>query len=711
MHSSKYKKVVPIILVAFLFLQNLNGTLSLAAASDSGEMRDMTAAEIVGDMRAGWNLGNTLDAHGDYKDQSSYQMVAYYMDGTNYSWNMTDPMIFSWTGSSSLLTATLDWDMVDLKSADSSKTNSLGFQIWNFSGNVAPGEVLKVDVKKAEFVGGDKTYPFPKLLGSHEVTMDGKVGSFGITSFDNDLTKTSQLKKGTFSLTVEITSESKISKEAYFETLWGNPLTTKAMIDDIKGAGFNAVRIPVTWYCHMDRNGKIDGAWMDRVEEVVNYILDNGMYCILNVHHDTAGVNEHGAGWLKAATSDPSALDRFSLLWTQIAERFQLYGDHLLYEGFNEILIQDSKGADIWGNPGEKALLAVNELNQLFVDTVRATGGNNAIRHLVVNTYAASSDQSIIDGFELPEDTIENHLIAEVHIYAPHDFGWYDITWATPRDTWGTMSDKTNLNTIFDSLDQRFTSQGIPVIIGEFGTCNKNNTPERVEHAGYYVSSALERGIVCFWWDNGGVFEVSGEDGIYKEFGLYNRRELKWEYSEIAEALVDAADGSKIQIFRLTISKVPNHAYSGKEIKPSVTVTDGTEKLSAGTDYTLSYSDNITTGKATISIAGTGEYAGTANIDFYIVPKQVAIKSITGTKPSPCIINWNGITGADGYQVSYSTSKTGTYKNAGFTKNLSMKLSWCKKGVTYYFKVRAYVMIESKNVYGQFSPFKSCKIK
>ncbi len=162
------------------------------------------------------------------------------------------------------------------------------------------------------------------------------------------------------------------------ETSWQNPAATKEKIDAVKATGINAVRVPVTWYNHMDSSYKIDEEWMDRVEEVVNYVLDNDMYCIINVHHDT-GEN----GWLKASeTNLEENKKKFAAIWEQICERFGGYGNKLLFEGFNEILNENNN----WVNPNKESLNVVNELNQLFVDTVRTTGVNNAERYLILST-------------------------------------------------------------------------------------------------------------------------------------------------------------------------------------------------------------------------------------------------------------------------------------------------------------------------------------
>ena len=199
-----------------------------------------------------------------------------------------------------------------------------------------------------------------------------------------------------------------------FETSWRQPVTTRQMIHAFKERGFNCIRIPVTWSKHLDNDDNIDPAWLRRVGQIVNYVIDEGMYCILNVHHDT-GVH----GWL-CTDSDryPEISKRFKKLWQQIAERFEPYGERLLFEGFNEMLDKDGH----WDSTTPANYEIFNTLAQDFVDVVRSTGGNNEWRNLIVTTYSANGGKTTLSAYRLPQDRHDHHLIGEVHFYDPPEF-------------------------------------------------------------------------------------------------------------------------------------------------------------------------------------------------------------------------------------------------------------------------------------------------
>lgn len=306
-------------------------------------------------------------------------------------------------------------------------------------------------------------------------------------------------------------------KPENYETAWGNPAASRELIAAVKAAGFNAVRVPVTWAEHIDEKGSINAEWLDRVQEVVDYVISQDLYCILNVHHD-AGSD----GWLEAsADCFGKSSGKFAGLWNNIAVRFREYGDKLIFEGFNEIL--DSQNS--WSDARESdAYKAVNDFNQLFVDTVRATGGNNAERNLMVQVYSGSCSEMALAGFVLPSDSTLGHLMIQVHNYDPQGFTSSGATWTTMTDKWGSDAEKQYFDRMFDRLESFAKEQGAPLVIGEFGAEYKGNEPSRELYAEYFVTGAADRGIKCFWWDTG-------------EMALFDRSSCTVKYPGIVKAL------------------------------------------------------------------------------------------------------------------------------------------------------------------------------
>ncbi len=301
------------------------------------------------------------------------------------------------------------------------------------------------------------------------------------------------------------------------ETGWGNPVTTKAMIDTVKAAGFNAVRIPVSWTDHITDDGTIDSAWMDRVQEVVDYSMDNDLYTIINVHHDDYT-------WLNPTYAEEAAVKaKLTKIWTQIAARFQDYGGKLLFEGMNEPRIVGSTYEWSGGTAEERDV--INHLHQAFVDTVRASGGNNPDRTLIVTTHAASVTSNAVEGLVVPQD---GNIIVSIHSYAPWKFCFADH----PNDKTFDDNGRAEIEKNMDYLYGTFVQNGIPVIIGEFGAENKGNSADRAAYYSYYISTAKARGIPCFIWDNGGK----------NSFGLLDRKNCTWYDQSILDGVMAAAN-------------------------------------------------------------------------------------------------------------------------------------------------------------------------
>ena len=321
------------------------------------------------------------------------------------------------------------------------------------------------------------------------------------------------------------------------ETCWGQPKTTRELIKMMKEAGFTAIRVPVTWYNHMDNDGAISGEWMVRVKEVVDYVIDEGLYCILNVHHDTGSDIDFNTGtqtgyhWLKADKDNyEQNILRYTALWAQIALTFKDYGEKLLFEGFNEMLDANScwnyptwsSSSDYNEESAKASYDAINNYNQLFVSTVRLTGGNNSERNLIINPYAAASGgewgnnkhpQEPLETLALPTDDTENHLIVEVHSY--------------PSIESGISSAKSGLDWTFNNLNEKIIKRlNVPLIVGEWGTSNVDNGSDYVERretmiafCDYFVKKAMEYDIATFYW-------MGLSDGQYRSQLVFNQPDL-----------------------------------------------------------------------------------------------------------------------------------------------------------------------------------------
>ncbi|MBE6049462.1 MAG: hypothetical protein E7214_02080 [Clostridium sp.] len=317
-------------------------------------------------------------------------------------------------------------------------------------------------------------------------------------------------------------SYSMYSDSSLFETYWKNPVTTKAMIDKIKAAGFKTIRVPVSWGEHMEGapNYKVAASWLKRVKEVVDYCIDDGLFVILNVHHDSS--------WCIPNTQNENNVKpKLEKLWTQIANYFKNYDSHLIFETLNEPRVIGSSTEWSGGLPSERAV--VNRYNQTALKAIRATGGNNKDRSVMMPTYGAAATQEAINDYVVPNDS---HVIVSLHAYSPYYFAMDTKSQYATR-YWGSDNDKRSLSNELDVWYNKFVARGIPVVIGEFGSTNKDNLDSRERHAKYYVSEAKKRKIACVWWDNNSA--NVGEEN----FGIFNRSALSWYFPTVKDALIN----------------------------------------------------------------------------------------------------------------------------------------------------------------------------
>ena len=333
------------------------------------------------------------------------------------------------------------------------------------------------------------------------------------------------------------------------ETCWGQKATKPELLRMMREAGFGAIRVPVTWYNHMDKDGNVDAQWMKRVREVVDYCIDQGLYCIINVHHDTGADSYDNNGklsgyhWIKADMdnyTDNKA--RYEYLWTQIAREFKDYDEHLLFESYNEMLdklsswcfASFSSKSKYDATIAKSAYDAVNSYAQSFVNAVRATGGNNARRNLVVNTYGSCCGSGTwnnhlkdpLTQLSLPTDPATGHLIVQVHAY--------------PNIESGIDSAKKEFFQMVATWQTTFLSKGIPMLLGEWGTSNVDKGPGNTDYdlrrnvmlqfADYVVSTCKRNGVATFYW-------MGLSDGAARSIPAFNQADL-------AETIVKACHGS-----------------------------------------------------------------------------------------------------------------------------------------------------------------------
>ena len=660
------------------------------------------------------------------------------------------------------------------------------------------------------------------------------------------------------------------------ETSWSNPKTTQALIDKAKSLGFNTVRVPVSWGKHVSGdNYTIDSAWLARGKEVVDYCYKNDMYVILNIHHDTkSSASASGAGYYPRSSAYSSSEKFVTSVWSQMAEYFKDYDYHLIFETLNEPRLIGT-GYEWWFNkwniPSEvkDAIDCINKLNQKAVDTIRDTGSNNRGRLIMCPGYDASIDGATVSGFKLPTDISgnKNRIAVSVHAYSPYNFAMNVGSGSTSTYT---SSIKSELRDLFSTLKSNFRDKGIPVVIGEFGSTDKNNTAERVKWATDYTALAKKNNIPCVLWDNNAfavyngssivlnseyhgyinrknntvtspakdviealmkpygkkadlncsssVTIVAGQsknigassstsgavltyksttpsictvdkngnvtafktgtgyvtvtasangynsvskdvkivvskkslnnglltlsetsyvyDGTYKkpaatvtfggkvlqegkDYTISYRNNLNVGVTTVIATGMGDYTGYTSKNFTITkramaggtVSVASSVSFTGSNITPSVTVKVAGRTLTSGTDYTVSYSNNKNVGKATVKITGKGNYSGSLNAKFDIVPAKQQIQKLE-TKYKGFYIDWAQKGSATGYDVEYSVNANmsgAVSKHLTANKPDTLTVNGLSGDKTYYVRVRSYTNVNGKVYYGAWSDVKSIK--
>ena len=369
------------------------------------------------------------------------------------------------------------------------------------------------------------------------------------------------------------------------ETAWSNPVVTQELISAVADAGFTSIRVPVSYLDKInDADGyTVDSAWLDRVEEVVQYCYQEGLYVIINMHGDGYYTVDHG--WLLCADDNQDEIcAKYEAVWKQIAERFSKYDEHLIFESMNE------EFNNTYSDPDPTAYANINKYNQIFVDTVRATGDKNTHRWLLVPGWNTDINYTVGDyGFEMPTDANctagESRMMLSVHYYTPWDYcGTEELTgylWGEyggnlikqyrfpkmARPNWG---DEAYMDDLFQQLHDKFVVNHIPVVIGEYGAIDKSTAvadfggqiqSNRAYFDGYVAGKAASLGMIPVYWDN-------GFNGVYG-FGLFDRNTYEQTQPEIISTIIKAVAeknpqvGMDVEIVYEVEKASEVHAYLG----------------------------------------------------------------------------------------------------------------------------------------------------
>ena len=328
------------------------------------------------------------------------------------------------------------------------------------------------------------------------------------------------------------------------ETAWGNPIITEDLIKAVKAQGFNTIRIPVSYLSKIGDapDYTIDSAWLDRVQEVVDYVVGNDMYAVMNIHGD--GYYTVDGGWLLCVDDNQDEIKaKYEAVWKQIADRFKDYDERLIFESMNE------EFDNTYGRPNKDGYANINEYNQIFVDTVRGTGSNNTKRWLLLPGWNTNVEYTAGSyGFVIPEDKLcesdGKRIMISVHYYDPYNFT-LDENSSSAKTQWGKYAtenfDNWGQEDYVDSQMQKlhdtFVAEGYPVIIGEMGVQDKTHLSESFNEyrrywLEYVVKSAKANGCIPVYWDNG----WNGKNG----FGLFDRTSCTVTQQSLIDAMIRA---------------------------------------------------------------------------------------------------------------------------------------------------------------------------
>ena len=398
-----------------------------------------------------------------------------------------------------------------------------------------------------------------------------------------------------------------------YETFWGQPETTQEMISGMKAAGFDTLRIPVAWTNAMNFESgdyTIGEAYLNRVEEIINYALNEDMYVIVNDHWDGGWWGMFGSA---SEETRKAAMELYTSMWTQIAAKYEKYDEHLIFESGNEELgfrLNDKDVASDSGTLSDAECYEVtNQINQAFVDTIRATGGNNADRFLLIAGFGTDITNTCNDAYKMPTDTADDKLMLSVHYYDPSGYCiWNSIA------NWGSKQDYTDMNAMLAKLT-KFTDQGYGIVIGEWGVLEQQGSlrEDTEEYYENFLDNCDYYGFCPVLWDCNDV---------------YNRLQCNIRYEELATILTAhslASQASKTAEDIRTQAKADMDA-AVEAASEAAGVDDSTAIawiMYSSSDWGVSYSvgdtyapESGTAGIVATDVEITGEGTYTVGLDF-----------------------------------------------------------------------------------------------
>ncbi|MBB5219140.1 endoglucanase [Treponema rectale] len=334
---------------------------------------------------------------------------------------------------------------------------------------------------------------------------------------------------------------SKENKGVSTETSWGMPYTTQSMIKAVAAKGFKTIRIPVSWHNHItDSNLTIDPQWLSRIKTVTDYAINEGMYVIINIHHDnltSAKLSTTYGYTVNTNTAEQETSRKYiTAVWKQVAEYFKEYNQNLIFELLNEPRNRDSAN-DGFTAPENISDLnkVISSYNQAALNAIRASGSKNTDRFIMVPYYAASPYDSV--NWTVPNDSAADKLLIAVHAYCPYDFCMN----TTADSTFEDDDEGNDISYLFSLLKSQWVSKGYGVVMGEASASDKNNTAERLKWVKYYYKKAKQSSVPVILWDNMNISTASGGYGDINSgecHGYFNRKNCSWWFEPLIDEMI-----------------------------------------------------------------------------------------------------------------------------------------------------------------------------